>query len=90
MVTTSASPSSDIFRTALQRRLRQAELEGKSFVDVKSGALHREVGDYPGPSHRMPTCCDVMRQGMKASDQILSEPLKGRGASLIVRYGLPR
>lgn len=35
-------------------------------------------------------CCDAMRATMAAGDQIVTQPAGGRGASLTVRYGLPR
>lgn len=39
----------------------------------------------------MPVCCDVMRRMMDSSvDSILSEPPKGKGASLCIRYRIPR
>jgi 5-methylcytosine-specific restriction protein A len=60
------------------------------FVDVKSGDLHRRVGGYPAYNHRMPICCSVMKNSMKSGDIILHEPPSGQGASLIIRYKLPR
>lgn len=45
----------------------------------------------PGPENRMPVCCDAMRRMMDSSvDSILSEPPKGKGASLCIRYQIPR
>jgi hypothetical protein len=63
---------------------------GLSFIDVKAGDLHRIVGDYPGPNHRMPVCCDVMYDAMNSGDEILNQPPKGKGANLVIRYYLPR
>ena len=67
-----------------------AQQQGKNFVDIKSGDLHRVVGGYPGYNHRMPICCNVMKKNMRYLDQILDEPPKGFGASLVIRYKLPR
>ncbi len=64
--------------------------EGKKYVDVSSGDLHTRVGGYPGRDHRMPLCCRVMRSNMKSIDQILDEPPSGQGATLLIRYRLPR
>jgi len=61
-----------------------------SYVDVISGGLHRRLGHYPGPDHRMPICCNVMKQCMQSGDFIISQPPKGQGASLTIRYQLPR
>lgn len=66
-----------------------ARADDQSFVDVRAGDLHRQTGGYPG-NHRMPVCCDVMRKAMQPGDQVLREPPKGNGASLTIRYLLPR
>jgi len=71
-------------------KIQEATEQGAAFVDVNSGELHRLVGDYPGPDHRMPICCRVMREEMQAGDTILGEPQKGSGAKLTIRYFLPR
>jgi len=86
----SAATSAEDLERALQRLLAAAQEEGKPFLDVVAGDLHRTVGGYPGPDHRMPICCDVMRKTMKPSDEALSSPPKGKGASLRIRYNLPR
>ncbi len=78
------------FQTALSETLKTAENLGLVAVDVNSGNLHRRIGGYPGDNHRMPVCCDAMRHEMKAGDEIVSQPEKGKGASLVIRYQLPR
>jgi hypothetical protein len=78
------------FRLALQCRFEEAGRHSLDFVDVNAGDLHREVGGYPGKSHHMPTCCDIMRNSMLPGDTILNEPPKGRGASFTVRFKIPR
>ena len=84
-------PIADDFRAKLRSILRNAALQSLSHVDVRAGELHRLVGDYPDQRHhRMPMCCAVMRQEMKMGDSIMSEPPKGQGASLTIRYTFPR
>ena len=78
------------FRQALEDRLKEAGAAGVDHLDIKAGDLHRALGGYPGRSHHMPACCNAMRAAMRARDQVLSEPPKGRGASLVIRYRLPR
>jgi hypothetical protein len=78
------------FERELQRRLAQAQESGNPYVDVNSGELHRDVGGYPGRDHRMPICCGAMMSSMKFGDEVLARPPKGRGASLTIRYKLPR
>jgi hypothetical protein len=78
------------FKSALARSFTRAEGARHTFVDVNSGNLHREVGGYPGTSHRMPLCCEVMKAAMRGEDGILEEPPGGKGATLTIRYTLPR
>jgi 5-methylcytosine-specific restriction protein A len=59
-------------------------------VDINAGELHRAVGGYPGRSHRMPICCAAMREEMRAGDEGVTSPASGYGASLTIRYLLPR
>ena len=81
-------PDSSQFRAALKEIFTEAMKDGKSAVSVNSGILHRQVGGYPGPSHRMPICCEVMYQEMGSRDKSEASPPKGKGASLRIRYDL--
>jgi len=83
-------PTSFDFESALSRLFRRAEEDGRPYIDINSGELHRRVGGYPSRNHRMPLCCDVMKKNMQTGDQILEKPPKGKGASLTIRYKLPR
>jgi len=78
------------FRQELTGLFSRAQDAGRTSIDVNSGELHRSLGGYPGPRHRMPVCCDVMYQEMRDGDRILNAPEKGKGASLTIRYKLPR
>lgn len=82
--------TADDFFNALNNQLHQAQQAGQSHLVINSGNLHRQVGDYPGPNHRMPICCRVMRSASTENDPILEEPPKGNGASLTIKYLLPR
>lgn len=85
-------PTADDFRAELYRRMHDAFKAGKVFVDVRAGDLHSALGDYPGPNNRMSNCCQVMKAAMVADvgDAILQQPPSGQGASLTIRYVLPR
>jgi hypothetical protein len=83
-------PSKADFQKSLDELFRENEKEGNSHVDVRSGDLHRRVGGYPGLANRMPTCCDVMYENKRPLDKILNKPPKGKGASLEIKYTLPR
>ena len=80
----------EIFRDQLHAECKKAAEQGRSHVDIGSGKLHETVGGYPGTNHRMPTCCTVMYDEMQSRDQVLKKPPKGKGASLTIRYKLPR
>ncbi len=85
-----AKPSTEDFRAAIRERLAAAQRAARQELEINSGELHRELGSYPGPDHRMPNCCEAMISLMKPHDAITSQPPKGKGASLTIRYGLPR
>jgi hypothetical protein len=78
------------FREALSLAFANATATGQPFVEVNSGLLHRQIGLYPGPRHQMPNCCSVMRQAMMDGDVVVDKPKKGNGASLTIRYRVPR
>ena len=83
-------PTSQDFQKELDGIFASAQQKNKPYVDLKSGDLHRRVGGYPKRNHRMPVCCGVMKRNMKPEDQILQQPPSGQGATLIIRYNLPR
>lgn len=84
---TTGTVNADTFRRALRAIFDESE---GNFVDVISGALHDRVGGRNGRNHRMATCCSVMMAAKRDSDTILSRPPKGKGATLTIRYFLPR
>lgn len=83
-------PTTEDFANAIHARLRQAELRGQDHLDINSGDLHRSLGGYPGPQAAMPSCCNAMYAEQRATDRIIDQPPKGKGASLTIRYKLPR
>jgi hypothetical protein len=84
-------PTAADFRVALLRVIKRATTLGRAYVEINAGDMHRSVGGYPGPDHRMPMCCAAMRKLLiPGRDTIVSEPERGQGASLTIRYALPR
>jgi hypothetical protein len=81
---TSAVPD---FQIHLNDILLSAQDKGFQFVDLKSGDLLKRVGAH---NHKMSLCCSVMKNEMRTGDKILHEPPSVQGASLIIRYKLPR
>jgi 5-methylcytosine-specific restriction protein A len=82
--------TTDAFRAELKAQLDRAARRGAPHVEINAGELHRTLGGYPGPSHRMPTCCAAMYAETTDGDVIVTEPAEGKGASLTIRYRLPR
>ena len=78
------------FRGRLLEMLADAHVRGDGMIQVRAGDLHKLVGGYPGPNHRMPSCCSAMRSVMEGEDRIVQQPPKGNGASLTIEYRLPR
>lgn len=83
-------PSRSDFETALQDILATAAAAGQPSVTVKARELHIIVGGYPGRNHRMPLCCQVMKDTMRPGDVVLQSPPSGQGATLTIQYRLPR
>jgi hypothetical protein len=87
---THTTHGSDTFSAALEAEFAHGVRVGMPTITVQAGELHRRVGGYPGPNHRMPICCEVMRATMRAGDRIVAQPPSGIGASLEIEYRLPR
>lgn len=84
--------SADDFKRELHVMLLEMTNAGNRVAEINAGELHKRVGDYPGTNHRMPVCCEVMRAILATDygDEILEEPPSGQGATLTIRYVLPR
>ena len=62
-----------------------ASMQGE-YIELVSGDIHCDLGGYPTRSHHMPICCAVMYSRMENNDVVLAKPLKGKGATLKIRY----
>jgi hypothetical protein len=78
------------FHKELLAQIGRAQKQGAPHVEINSGELHRKVGGYPGAGHRMPLCCAAMYFEQQPGDEIVNRPKLGNGASLTIRYQLPR
>jgi hypothetical protein len=83
-------PTTADFQQELDRIFQAAQDQRLSYIDVVSGDMHHELGGYLGKDHRLPLCYDVMHRNMQAGDEILQSPPKGQGATLMIRYRIPR
>lgn len=79
---------SENFKDEISRLLKEAIKQGLPFIDIISGDVHRNVGGYPSKNHSMPVCCDVMYSMKRFEDVVLHSPIKGKGATLKLRYYL--
>jgi 5-methylcytosine-specific restriction protein A len=88
----SGLPTASDFEREIRARWAQSSKQGAPQLEIKAGALHRHLGGYPAPhgNHRMPDCCQAMKRLMRDGDAIVHTPKKGQGASLVIRYVLPR
>jgi len=82
------TPTAMDFEKALQDEFSEAKKRGEKGIVICAGDFHKKVGGYPGPNHRMPICCDVMKKFIKSGDAIIKQPPKGTGASLTIYYFL--
>jgi hypothetical protein len=81
-------PTAAEFERELSAVLSDARAAGRLSVEVTAADLHRRVGGYPGPDHRMATCCGVMHRRRGPRDVIVHQPPSGKGPSLTIRYHL--
>jgi len=81
-------PTAEDFRKKLNEIIENARIKNLPYVDVWPKDLHRQVGEYPGPNHRMPMCCYVMKEKLRDGDLILKEPPSGMGGNVLIRYFL--
>ena len=82
------APNRQDFERCLNIILDIARSNNLSSIIIEAKQLHKIVGEYPGPNHRMPVCCSVMRATMSESNEELPNKLKKDGASLKIRYHL--
>ncbi len=84
-------PNKEDFRKALLEEMEAGIRAKKTHIDVNAGELHRQLGGYPGKSHSMSSCCDVLYEEQeRGRADVLTAPPKKKGASLTIRYHLPR
>ncbi len=83
-------PDTQTFKQALLQTLKVAQNKGLKEITVNAGELHRQVGGYPGTNNRMATCTMVLKNEMTDGDIIIKDTNKGAGASVTIKYILPR
>jgi len=78
------------FDSELQFQLAAAGGRLLSYINTNAVELHRRLGSYPCPDHRIPNCRRAMHAAMRGADEVRTAPPSGTGSSLTIRYRLPR
>jgi hypothetical protein len=79
--------NTETFREALQRIFDESPA---GFIDVNAKELYSKVGGGTGRKYNMAGCCYVMTKAMQPGDKTVAGPPSGKGATLTIRYILPR
>ncbi|HXV84107.1 MAG TPA: hypothetical protein VEG60_30000 [Candidatus Binatia bacterium] len=80
------APTAWEIQNRLAAILNFAKQSGKSYVDVESNSLRKQLADASSSDHNMSVCRDVMIKLMRPGDEILQESLSGKSATLAIRY----
>jgi len=66
--------------------LNFARQSGKSYIDVESNSLQKQLANSSSSDRSMAVCRDVMIKLMRPGDAILQESPVGKSATLAIRY----
>ncbi|MCA0362690.1 MAG: hypothetical protein LCH67_01485 [Bacteroidetes bacterium] len=79
------------FKATIKTKLRVAQAMHLPFLEINARELHSYLGAYPGNSHSIPSCCNALRFFFDENeDEIISQPPRGNGPSLTIRYNFPK
>lgn len=83
-------PSTEDFKKIITIVLRTTQAYNPDEVlrILSAKEIHSFIGGYPGANHRIPNCCNAMRQLMIDGDEIIESPQDG--ANFMIKYKLPR
>ena len=81
-------PSTLDFENLITFILRTSQAYSLPFKILTARELHTFVGGYPGTNHRIPNCCNAMRNLMVNEDEIIGNP--NDGANFTIKYKLSR
>ena len=66
--------------------LNFAKKSGKSYIDVESNSLHKQLANFSSSDRSMAVCRDAMIKLMRPGDSILQESPGEKSATLAIRY----
>jgi hypothetical protein len=80
------APTAWEIQNRLAAILNFASKSGKSYVDVESNSLQKQLANSSSSDRSMSVCYDVMIKLMRPGDSILQESPIGKSATLAIRY----
>ena len=69
-------PTKEDFKRVINKAKMNAAINGEKHIHIQVKDIHIELGHYPGPNHRMKTCCDAMNTSN--GDVVVSAPKSGK------------
>jgi hypothetical protein len=76
--------TADDVRQYIEKLLQEAKLQGKDYIDLVSGDIHKQMG----MRNSMPQVCNIMYKKMMPGDEILHTTPSGKSSTIKIRYDL--
>ena len=80
------APTAWEIQNRLAAILNFARQRGKSYIDVESNSLQKQLANFAISDRSLAVCRDVMIKLMRPGDSILQESPIGKSATLAIRY----
>jgi hypothetical protein len=80
------APTAWEIQNRLAAILNFAKKSGKSYIDVESNSLHKQLANFSSSDRSMAVCRDAMIKLMRPGDSILQESPGEKSATLAIRY----
>jgi hypothetical protein len=80
------APTAWEIQNRLAAILNFAKQSGKSYIDVESNSIHKQLANFSSSERSVSVCHDVMIKLMRPGDSILQESPVGKSTTLAIRY----
>jgi hypothetical protein len=80
------APTAWEIQNRLAAILNFARQSGRSYIDVESNGLQKQLANFSSSDRTMSVCRDVMIKLMRPGDSILQDSPTGKSAMLAIRY----
>ena len=80
------APTAWEIQNRLAAILNFARQSGKSYIDVESNSLQKQLANFAISDRSLAVCRDVMIKLMRPGDSILQESPIGKSETLAIRY----